>query len=287
MSLQSDTENEGWGVDPDEAEARKSKALELQVSYWSFKGNSAVFTKDKGAEEMELIEGAILKIEDQQKMWPPFPGSENGKKQAKILRNEGITLPAKTLICERRSTLGKPYINETLLEDTSQDGKKLVKFLRANGAGKDCASCRFCQPEEYDGDEVAPFCGALRRVYVLCMENGQPTDIKVVEAKSDKAIKAIDSFQASIDSRRPLMSYLSQVSIKSFKSKSGTIFYSLKLQAVEDLPVSMKEIVTKAKDRVSGVRSSGDGEAANAAPRPGTVGTKASGDDLTVDDVPF
>jgi hypothetical protein len=286
MSHQENNEDD-WGVDPDEAEARKNKALDLQVSYWNFKGNSDVFSQAKGTDELSEITGAILKIEDQQKMWPPFPSSENGKKQAKILNKEGVKFPPKTLICERRNTLGKPYLNESIVSDTSEDGKKLVKFLRANGAGKDCASCRFCQPEEYDGDEVAPFCGALRRIYVLCMENGMPTDIKVIEAKSDKSIKAIDSFVASIDSNRPLMSYLSSASIKSFKSKSGTVFYSLKLQTLENLPKTLKEVVTKAKDRVSGSRTASSADGGSPSGMETMGGKAAAEDDLSVDQIPF
>lgn len=283
-------EDDDWDVDPDEAEKRKGKSLDLQTSYWSFKGNSDTLSRDKSTDTLDAIEGPILDIKETQKMWPPYPSSENGKKQLKILKKEGITLPAKTLICERRDTLSNPRINENLLSDPNQ--KATVDWLKANGAGKSCEGCRFSKPEEYDGDTVPPMCVAARRVYMMGLENGAPVDVKVVEAKSEKAIKAIDSFTATIDSRRPLMSYISRLSIESFKSKSGTVFYKLKLAILENTPKTIKEVVTKARDRITGRLGSSNSAGGTDVPdgneprQHGSYGSKQD-KDLGAEEIPF
>lgn len=283
MSNQNEEEG-GWDLPPDELEKRKGVSPEFTTTYWAVKGNQSVFSKSKSTETAESFQGIILDIKDPRKLWTPAGPGDPGKTHAKILRNEGIELPAKTLICEVRDSISKPFLCDTLDKGTTA-------AMKACGAGKSCATCRFAQPEEYDGETLKPMCKEQRRVILLCLdENGLPQDIKVIEASSDMSIKAIKSFQSSLDARRPYMSYITKVTVEPFNNKSGTTFYRIKLAVVGNTPLSMKEQVEAARDRALGLRSgaaatapSGTNQGSLPAARP----KSGEDDSLTVDDVPF
>ena len=268
----------GWDLPPDELEKRKGVAPEFATTYWSVKGNQSTFSKSKSTETAESFLGIVLDIKDPRKMWTPAGPGEPGKTHAKILAKEGISLPAKTLICEVRDSISKPFLSDAL-------DKGAAAAMRACGAGKACATCRFSQPEEYDGDTLKSMCKEQRRIVLLCLdENWLPQDIKVIEASSDMSIRNIRAFQSSLDGRRPYMSYITKLTVEPFNNKSGTTFYRIKLAVVGDTPLTMKEQVEAARDKALGVKIA-SGPPSSASPPAGKP--KSGEDDIEVDDCPF